>query len=161
MCNAHRNPALFTPRPADVIALGMAMDEWRRSRIRPELIWSSGPLLVHLTPDRRIVATVSLLTLYDVQVNARSSYPEARATAVRLAQALRPKVEARDKMLTHYHYPVSSSTVKRQARLFLLDWTTPIHDLYERFDPLERAMPDGRERHILAGISQALANTIF
>ena len=161
MCNAHRNPALFTPRPADVIALGMAMDEWRRSRIRPELIWSSGPLLVHLTPDRRIVATVGLLTLYDVQVNARSSYPEARAAAVRLAQALRPKVEARERMLANYRYPGPRSAVIRQARLFLLDDTTPIHALYDRFDPLEQAMEPGEERAILANISQALANTIF
>jgi hypothetical protein len=161
MCNAHRNPALYTPRPADVVALGIAMDEWRRSRNRPEIIWSSGALQLRLTTDRHLIASVGLLTLYAVQVTSRSSYVEARAAAILVAQALRPKVEARERMLAHYRYPVSSSTVKRQARLFMLDWKTDIHDLYERFDPLERAMADSRERSILGNISQALANTIF
>jgi hypothetical protein len=161
MCNAHRNPALFVPRPAEVIALGIAMDEWRRSRNRPEIIWSSGALSVRLTTDRHLIASVGPLTLYAVQVTARSNYIEARAAAIAVAQALRPKVEARSRMLAHYRYPVSSSTVKRQARLFLLDWKTDIHELYDRFDPLERAMEPGEERAILANISQALANTIF
>jgi hypothetical protein len=161
MCKAHRNPALFTPRPVEVIALAIAMDEWRRSRNRPEIIWSSGDLKLRLTTDRHLIASVGPLTLYAVQVTARGNYVEARAAAIAVAQALRPKVEARSKMLAHYHYPVSSSTVKRQARLFMLDWKTDIHELYERFEWLERAMPDGRERSVLANISQALANTIF
>ena len=82
MCNAHRNPALYTPRPADVVALGIAMDEWRRSRNRPEIIWSSGALQLRLTTDRHLIASVGLLTLYAVQVTSRSSYVEARAAAI-------------------------------------------------------------------------------
>ena len=107
------------------------------------------------------MATVGLLTLYDVQVTTRNTYLEARTAAIAVAQALRPKVAARERMLAHYRYPGPRSAVIRQARLFLLDDTTPIHALYDRFDPLERAMEPGEERAILANISQALANTIF
>ena len=150
-----------TPLSRAPLELAIAMDEWRRSRANDELIWSSGTLRVRLTVGRRLVATVGLLTLYDVQVTTRNTYLEARSAAIAVAQALRPKVAARERMLANYRYPGPRSAVIRQARLFLLDDTTPIHALYDRFDPLERAMEPGEERAILANISQALANTIF
>jgi len=161
MCHAHANTITIQQLAPEVLELTIAHDEWRRSRTRDERIWTNGPISIVLTNERRLEIWVGLLKPYAAQIRQRCDYLEAKRTAIRLAQALEPKVKERNELLLHYYYPDERPEVEAQARLFLLDWTTEIHDLYERFDPLEQAMEDGPEREILANISQALANTIF
>ena len=161
MCHAHANLATIQRLAPEVLELTIAHDEWRRSRTRDERIWTNGPISVVLTIERKIEIRVGLLKPFAVQVRQRCDYLEAKRTAIRLAQALEPKVKERNELLMLYYYPDERPEVEAQARLFLLDWTTDIHELYEKFDSLEQAMENGQEREILANISQALANTIF
>jgi len=160
----HATPTTTLPRPLSTASLELliAADEWRRSRTKPETIWTHSPLTVTLTTDRRLIAQLSALTLYDVQVRRREDYLEARRTAIAVAAALIPRVIERLALLVNYRYPVEREEVEAQARLFLMDWTTEIHELYERFDAVELALPlHSHERQICASVSQALANTIF
>ncbi len=161
MCNAHTNPALVTPLDPEALELSIALDEWRRSRTRDEQFWSSGDVVIVLTTTRMIEVRVGLLIPYAAQVAKRADYLEAKRAAIAGAQALVESVAERAELIANYRYPGERDEVEEQARLFLLDWTTEIHELYERFAPLERALPAGNERDISASISQALANTIF
>jgi len=161
MCHAHANPVAVQQLAPEVLELALAHDEWRRSQTREERIWSNGPINVILTTSRCIEIQVGLLKPYTAQIRQRSDYLEAKQVAIRLAQGLEPKVKERNELLMHFYYPSEREEVEAQARLFLLDWITEIDELYERFDPLERAMEAGHERSILSNISQALANTIF
>src|SRR6266511_979866 len=146
MCHAHANPAIVTQPAPEVLELTIAHDEWRRSRTREERIWSNGPITVVLTTSRQIEIRIGLLKPYAAQVRQRRDYLEAKRAAIRLAQTLEPKVKERNELLMHFYYPDEREEVEAQARLFLLDWTTEIYDLYEQFDPLERAMENGPER---------------
>src|SRR6266511_5639663 len=146
MCHAHSNPVTVQQLAPEVLELALAHDEWRRSQIREERVWSNGPINVILTTSRCIEIRVGRLKPYTAQGRQRRDYLKAKRAAIRLAQSLEPKVKERNELLMHFYYSDEREEVERQARLFLLDWTTEIYDLYEQFDPLERAMENGPER---------------